>query len=59
MSSALSDEAKRGLPADLSEKAEAARIADQLTQFDGLALDNEPERRRLARWIAAHFTPKG
>jgi hypothetical protein len=36
-----------------------ARIAQQLTQLDGLCLDNAPERRKLARWIAANFTPKG
>ena len=41
------------------ERASIARIARQLEQLDGLALDNAPERRRLARWIVANFTPKG
>lgn len=35
-----------------------ARIAQQLTQLDGLALDNAPERRKLARRIAANFVPR-
>lgn len=37
------------------ERASIARIVRQLAQLDGLALDNLPERRRLARWIAANF----
>ena len=42
-----------------TEPALIARIARQLMQLDGIALDNEPERRKLARWIAANFTPRG
>ena len=36
-----------------------AQIARQLTQLDGLCLDNAPERRNVAAWIAANFTPRG
>ena len=40
-------------------RALTKRIAADLTRFDGLALDNVPERRKLARWIAANFVPRG
>lgn len=39
-------------------EAEIKRIAAELCDFDGLCLDNAPERRLLAMWIAENFTRK-
>jgi hypothetical protein len=41
-----------------SRREEIKQIAAELCAFDGLCMDNEPERRKLATWIAQNFTRK-
>lgn len=46
------------LEIDNEVSPEIEQIAEALCDFDGLCLDNQPERLMLAQWIAENFIRK-